>query len=516
MSVHFGGVAALKGAGLDLQAGTVAGLIGPNGAGKTTLFNVITGLQPASSGRILVDGSDVTLLGPHERARLGIARTFQRLETFGTLSVRDNVLVAAELRHSGLRKRRVARAETDLLLERVGLTSHADTRVDTLPTGIGRLVEVARALALEPRVLLMDEGSSGLNDAETAELGALLLELAVDGLAVLLVEHDVGFVMEHCGEITVLDFGVVIATGTPNEVRNNELVRAAYLGTDKSSKADEHPSGTATNGPAPSELGELVAIDPGSIKALRPREDLKTESGDLAATCALRLEHITAGYGAIDVVTDFSLQVPTGQVVALLGPNGAGKSTVLKAASGEITTSEGKVMLHEGDVTGWSSDRLARRGMCLIPEGRGVFPNLTVADNLRMASFARVPVETVKERAVAQFPRLGEYMGRTAGTLSGGEQQMLAVARALATEPTMLMLDELSMGLAPIVVETLYESVKQIAASGVSILIVEQFADAVLEIANSALIMLHGKITFQGSPADVDAALSESYLGSSN
>jgi branched-chain amino acid transport system ATP-binding protein len=228
--VRFGGLRALSDANIDVDAGSVTGLIGPNGAGKTTCFNVITGLQEPSSGKVRFDGIDITNKTPHQRARLGIARTFQKLEAFSSLSARENVLVAAEQRKAWDRSGFSPGAVADELLDRVGISSLADYMVGTLPTGTARLVELARALATKPRVLLLDEPSSGLNDEETEAMAALLRSLVVDGLAVLLVEHDMTFVMGSCELIYVLDFGVLIATGTPAEIQENPMVQAAYLG----------------------------------------------------------------------------------------------------------------------------------------------------------------------------------------------------------------------------------------------------------------------------------------------
>jgi branched-chain amino acid transport system ATP-binding protein len=212
VTVRFGGNVALDGVGLSARPGLVTGLIGPNGAGKTTLFNVITGLLAPSGGDIY----------------LGLARTFQRLELFNQLSVRENVLVAADIRRTGGRNRG---GFVDGILERVGLTDVADARVDTLSTGRARLIELARALATMPKVLLLDEPASGQDEQETHDFGVLLRELAVEGIAVVLVEHDVQLVMEVCDMIHVLDFGRIISAGTPHEVQHDEAVLAAYLGT---------------------------------------------------------------------------------------------------------------------------------------------------------------------------------------------------------------------------------------------------------------------------------------------
>ncbi|MGK2947965.1 MAG: ABC transporter ATP-binding protein [Acidimicrobiales bacterium] len=235
VSVSFGGVKALHLVDLDVAAAQATGLIGPNGAGKTTLFNAICGLQPIGDGLVKLSDRDITGVAAHKRARLGIARTFQRLEVFSSMSVRDNVRVAADVRRSwvGRRQRSGPSPEdrTEEILDRVGLRAVADDLVDSLPTGLARLVEVGRALAGEPTVLLLDEPSSGLSAEETDSFAVLLEDLATEGLAILLVEHDVELVMRVCSRIHVLDFGRVIAAGTPAEIQGNELVQTAYLGT---------------------------------------------------------------------------------------------------------------------------------------------------------------------------------------------------------------------------------------------------------------------------------------------
>jgi branched-chain amino acid transport system ATP-binding protein len=229
--VRFGGVRALSETSVDVEPGRVTGLIGPNGAGKTTLFNVITGLQEPNAGRVVFDGADITRRSPFRRARMGIARTFQKLEAFSSLSARENVLVAAEQRKAWDRSSYHPGQVADELLERVGIASVAQYMVGTLPTGTARLVELARALAMNPRVLLLDEPSSGLNEEETAGMAMLLRSLVLDGLAVLLVEHDMSFVMGTCELIYVLDFGQIIAEGPPQRIQQDKAVQAAYLGS---------------------------------------------------------------------------------------------------------------------------------------------------------------------------------------------------------------------------------------------------------------------------------------------
>ena len=231
------------------------------------------------------------------------------------------------------------------------------------------------------------------------------------------------------------------------------------------------------------------------------------------AVVALELRDVRAGYGTITVLRGVDLQVPFGSLVALLGPNGGGKSTALRVIAGHVAPTGGDVLVAGRRVNGAAPDELARRGVCLIPEGRGIFANLSVRENLWMATHTGTPLKALEEVAYARFPRLAERRRQLAGTLSGGEQQMLAMARALATNPALLLLDELSMGLAPIVVEQLYEIVAQVARDGVSILVVEQFARAVLGIADRVGIMVRGRITSFGTPREIESELSTAYMG---
>jgi branched-chain amino acid transport system ATP-binding protein len=231
VTVRFGGKAALDQTSIDVAPGMITGLIGPNGAGKTTLFNVVCGLLTPQGGRVALDGTDVTRAPPHRRARLGLARTFQRLELFTSLTVRDNIRVGGDIRNRWSTRRADSTDEAERIIELTGLGSFADREVSEIPTGRARVVELARALMTRPSVLLLDEPAAGQTERETEEFGALLRRLAADGLAVCLVEHDMTLVMDVCETINVLDYGRTIAAGPPAQVRNDPAVMEAYLGT---------------------------------------------------------------------------------------------------------------------------------------------------------------------------------------------------------------------------------------------------------------------------------------------
>ena len=233
ITVRFGGHVAVEDVSIGIEPGTVTGLIGPNGAGKTTLFNTITGLQRPTAGAVFLDGRDVTSLPPYKRARMGMARTFQRLELFVSLSVRDNLRVAGDIHNANGNGKIDVEAEADRLLELTGLADIADTDVSDVPTGRARVVEVARALMTSPRVLLLDEPASGQTEQETEAFAGLLGDLAQGGLAICLVEHDIPLVMKICSRIHVLDYGAVLASGLPNEIRNDPAVINAYIGTEE-------------------------------------------------------------------------------------------------------------------------------------------------------------------------------------------------------------------------------------------------------------------------------------------
>jgi branched-chain amino acid transport system ATP-binding protein len=471
--VAFGGVIAVAGVDMTAQPGRVTSVIGPNGAGKTTLLNLVSGFQRPDSGIVRVGGREITGQPAHEVARAGLARTFQTAQPFAGLSVLDNVRLGL-LRGSwrGEAPTNLARA----LLSLVGYSGSETALAATLPHVDRRLVEIARALATAPAVLLLDEPAAGLNDADTAKLGGVLQRLARAGLAVVLVEHDMALVMSISDEIVVLDAGRRIAAGSPAVVRNDPAVKVAYLGA-------EVPARSA----APRTAGAPL----------------------------LQVGLLSAGYGPLAVLDQVSLKVGRGEVIALFGPNGAGKSTLMKAVSGLIRPVTGTIHLGSLELAALPAHLVARAGLILVPEGRQVFPQLTVAENLRLGATRRGDFVSAEiETMLVRFPRLRPRLHTAAGLLSGGEQQMLAVARGLLARPEVLLLDEPSLGLAPTVVAELFEQFTRLRDEGMTLLIVDQMADYALAIADRGYVLGGGRVVAQGNAAELRGAmLDDAYLG---
>jgi ABC-type branched-subunit amino acid transport system ATPase component len=477
VSVSFGALVALRDVDLAVEATTVTGLIGPNGAGKTTLLDVVSGFVPPTRGEVALAGRRLGSVRAHRRAALGLGRTFQAVELFDDMSIAENLVVAADSAGADADATRSA-------AQVVGLRPDDGRLAGRLSHGERKRLALARALVGRPRVLLLDEPAAGLDLAERQTLVAVVRDVAAAGAAVLLVDHDLGLVLQACDRVVVLDLGAVIADGTPEEIRTDPAVAAAYVG----------PVGTSARRAAP------AAATPTLAPTVQPQPP------------ALSVRDLSAGYGDATVVEGVDLQVEAGEIVALLGPNGAGKTTTLLAVSGALPRSAGTV-----EVLGLprrpGAHRQARRGVAHVLADRRVFAGLTAADNLRLARASDDALAEVLDLLPALRPRLGQR----AGALSGGEQQMLALARALVMRPRLLVVDELSLGLAPRVVRELLDTLASMSRErGTAILLAEQHAELALSVAQRAYVIVAGRIVAT-APAEQLAAdpqrLADAYLG---
>jgi branched-chain amino acid transport system ATP-binding protein len=392
------------------------------------------------------------------------------------------------------------------LLALVGLDPDAVGRrpAGTLSYGDQRRVEVARALASQPRLLLLDEPGAGMNRVEKDRLRALLEELvATRGLTLVLIEHDVRLVMQLCQRLAVLNFGAKIAEGTPAEVAEDPAVVAAYLGT-RVAQAVE--AGETLEGAVEE------AVDDAAAESIPVRNRAGPERG-----AVLTVEDLEVAYGAIRAVRGVSFEVGEGELVALIGANGAGKSSILRALSG-IVPARGRAQFGRLDLLSARSPRIVRAGLVQVPEGREILARLSVHENLELGAWGRRDQRGVArdiEEQYERFPVLGARRSLPAGQLSGGEQQILAIARALVARPKLLLLDEPSLGLAPMLAEEVFAIVKAVNAEGISVLLVEQNAYHALELAERAWVIETGQVAIAGAATELlhDERVRASYLG---
>ena len=482
---RFGGVAAVDGVNLAVSPGEPVAVIGPNGAGKSTLLKLIAGEHRLDAGEVSIDGWPRAGAGAHQVARHGVALAHQVPLPFARLTVRENVRVGALHRH------RVVHSSHDVVdqvLERCGLVHLAERPAGSLALLDLKRLELARALSLDPKLLLLDEVAAGLVGRELQMIIELVASIREEGVTLIIVEHVERVVRELVERVVVLDWGKVIAEGTPEEIAADRLVREVYLGSGH----------TPVSRPA-------ARRQPGG-------------RGSAGRGAALRLRGVTAGYGSIIALRDVDLDVADGEVVAVLGANGAGKTTLARAISGLTQVRSGAVELDGVDVSRKPTHERALLGIAHCQEGRRLFAGLSVDENLTLAAQSRQARAALAERRQwvhDLFPILADRRDQAAQTLSGGQQQMLAIARALMAHPRLVLFDEISLGLAPAAIDTLYAAIEQVSKQGISIVLVEQNVHRSLALADRAYVLERGHVSFVGDPRELldESRLEAAYFG---
>src|SRR5580704_1385218 len=486
LSKSFGGIHAVRNLNVVIRDRTLHALIGPNGAGKTTAFNVLSGLYPPDAGAVELLGRSIAGLNPEQITLAGVGRSFQITSLFGGLSIAENVRLAVQARsrtrHAMWRSTgSVAQvnAETAELIGYLGLAGIERVEAGVLSYGGQRLLDMGLALATRPRILLLDEPLAGLAAAERERVATLVKTVSAE-IPVLLVEHDIDRVFQIADQVTVMNEGEVLAQGSVADARDNAKVREVYIGSGAAAVAARVRSSQATDQPL------LVA------------------------------DQVNTLYGKSHVLHDVSLEVREREIVALLGRNGAGKSTLLKTLIGIVPPAKGLIRLDGIDIAGLPSSEVARSGVGYVPQGRGLFTGMTVEQNLELGRLKRMTgagTHWDEDRVFAYFPRLRERWRTPAEVLSGGEQQMVAVARALYGDVRILLLDEPFEGLSPAVTEELFEAFDKLR-SELAIVIVDHHLDLALALSDRTVVLERGGVTWRGASRDLrdDLALRRKVL----
>jgi branched-chain amino acid transport system ATP-binding protein len=505
---RYGGLVAIDRVDLQLQPGTITGVIGPNGAGKSTLIGLIGGAVPPSQGSIRLDGRDISRLPASERARAGIGRTYQIPRPFLDMTVEENVEVA-QYSIAPFISAALAREERGAVLARTGLADVAQLRARALPLLRRKRLEVARALALKPRIVLLDEVGAGLVDSEITELIALIRSVADPNKAIVIVEHVLRIVRECCTHSVVLNFGKKLIEGPTEEIFANDEVAAVYLGT-----GGDRASGGTAGSALEAEAEASVHVDARAAELIaRP-----LEGG--AGAPLLELHEICASYGQARVLKGVNLTIQAGEAVAVLGANGAGKTTLARIISGAIAPTSGVIRIAGDDVAGWPPHRIAQLGIAHCMEGRRIFPTLSVRENLLIAA-RKTNAAACQERLDSVydlFPVLAERKDQSGISMSGGQQQMLAIGRALMARPRLIIFDEISLGLAPVMMDRLYQALVVLKRAGMTLIVIEQDVDRALALADYAYVLEHGVFGLSGKSRQIaaDPRLRHVYIGTAD
>ena len=504
----FGNLIANDGISLGIERGEIHGIIGPNGSGKTTFFNTVSGFYKPDGGSVLLNGEDITGKDPDEIARSGLGRTFQIASPFEDLTVKENLLsVFTEGILSGFRVSEEKQAKADRILETLDIEHIADHEGSDISGGQQKLLEIGRMLMLEPDCIMLDEPTAGVNPALQANILEHLKRLNEDGTTFVIIEHDMSVIRGVTDRVTVLNNGQIVVQGSFDEVTQDERVRAAYLG--------ERDGGAMT-------VDDAIAASATKTAEETPKSSSSPTGTDPEAATAedsrrLRATNVSTGYGNHQVIHDVTVQSHDG-VTCIFGPNGSGKSTLLKALIGSVPIWSGSITYGEQDITDIPAFRNLTNGLVMLPQDGGIFGKLTVRENLLLGAYQVDDAAVRRDRmesVLEQFPMLEEKFHSKGSSLSGGQQMMLSFARSMMTGADIYLLDEPSSGLAPSLIDDVFEMIDLLIENGAQVILVEQNVREAIKIADHVYILAQGKLQFDGPPdnlADEDD-LVEMYLG---
>ncbi len=467
LTKRFGGLVAVKDIGFAIAPGEILGLIGPNGSGKSTVMKCIMSIVRPNAGSVRIAGTEVAGWPTHRIAREGVGIVFQHshplprqtvLEHIEIALLPDSLLKLFADRHVAERARAIA--------ARVGLDKVMHRLPRTLPFADLRRLELAKAIARNPKVVLVDEPFAGLTSAEVADFSELIASFRAEGHAVLLVDHNVKGVAALVDRVFAMYLGERVAEGSAEEVMRNETVRTVYLG------------------------GKMEV-------ASRPARDAA------ARGTLLSVEKVSVSYGKAQALDEVSITVGTGEFVSIVGLNGAGKTTLFNAICGLVPSTAGTIRFAGADLRGRTAARIARGGLVQCPESRELFGDMSVRENLDLGGQHLTREACARQLAwlFELFPILQSRQTQAARTLSGGEQQMLAIARALMMQPKLLILDEPTLGLAPVILEQLSKALERLRmTTDITVLLGEQNVTFALPHADRVYVLEHARIVWEGSP----------------